>query len=62
MDKTRGLRQKADGIEIRYSHKNQRYSYFFNKPWNPTNILEASRLRTQLIADAKLKITNDMTG
>ena len=59
MDKKRGLRAKNGGIEIRYSHKAQRYSYFLNKPWNPTNCLEASRLRLQLIEQAKLTITND---
>lgn len=59
MDKKRGLRAKNNGIEIRYSHKAQRYSYFFNKPWNPTNCLEASRLRLQLIEQIKLTITND---
>jgi integrase len=58
MDKKRGLRAKNNGIEIRYSYKAQRYSYFFNKPWNPTNCLEASRLRLQLIEQAKLTITN----
>ena len=53
MDKVRGLRQKHGGIEIRYSVKGQARTQFLNKPWNRTNCAEASRIRRQLITEAK---------
>jgi|TARA_B110000483_G_C18180690_1_gene536888 integrase len=59
MDKKRGLRAKNGGIEIRYSHKGTSHSYFLNKPWNPTNILEASRLRTELKKNQQGKDVKD---
>lgn len=59
MDKKRGLRAKNSGIEIRYSHKGTSHSYFLNKPWNPTNILEASRLRAELKKNQQGKDVTD---
>ena len=59
MDKKRGLRAKNGGIEIRYSHNATSHSYFLNKPWNPTNVLEASRLRTELKKNQQGKDVTD---
>jgi integrase len=59
MDKIRGLRQKHGGIEIRYSIKGKAQTRFYNKPWNRTNCAEASRLRRQLITEAKDLVEDD---
>ncbi len=62
MDKITGIRPKAGGIEIRFSYKGRKYSYFFNKPWNPTNCAEASRIKRQKLDELRTNTANHLRG